>query len=117
MSKGPIRLCTVDEVPADGTNGFLVETERGRFGTIVVRQADDLFVYVNSCPHIGAPLDFNPGQFLNVERTHIICTTHGALFRIDDGYCVSGPCAGASLIALDAEITDGEVFITLPEGN
>jgi len=117
MSDAPIRLCNIADVPADGTNGFLLETEKGRVGTIVVRQADDLFVYVNSCPHIGAPLDFKPGRFLNVERTHIICTTHAALFRIDDGYCVSGPCAGASLIALDAEVRDGEVFVMLPKAN
>ena len=117
MSDAPIRLCNIADVPADGTNGFLLETEKGRVGTIVVRQAEELFVYVNSCPHIGAPLDFKPGRFLNVERTHIICTTHAALFRIDDGYCVSGPCAGASLIALDAEVRDGEVFVMLPKAN
>ncbi len=110
-----LRLCALDEVPPDGTNGFLVETAQGRFGTMVIRRDGKLFVYVNSCPHVGAPLDLRPGQFLNLERSHIICTTHGALFRIDDGYCVSGPCAGASLMALAAEVRDGEVFITLPK--
>ena len=110
-----VRLCALGEVPEDGTNGFLVETERGRFGAMVIRRRGELFVYVNSCPHVGAPLDLRPGQFLNVERSHIICTTHGALFRINDGYCVSGPCAGAHLIALDHEVRAGEVFIALPE--
>lgn len=115
MNTDPIRLCALDDVPEDGTNGFLIETEKGRFGTMVIRQGERFYVYVNSCPHIGAPLDFKAGQFLNVERTHIICTTHGALFQIEDGYCISGPCAGASLIPLKATLDAGEIFVTLPQ--
>lgn len=115
MSGTTLRLCALDEVPDDGSNGFLVETGPGRFGAMVIRKAGRVFVYINSCPHVGAPLDLKPGQFLNRERSHILCTTHGALFRIDDGYCVSGPCAGASLMALGAEVRDGAIYITLPK--
>ena len=115
MSGDSIRLCALADVPEDGTNGFLVETDKGRFGAMVIRQGDAVHVYVNSCPHIGAPLDFKQGHFLNREKTHILCTTHGALFRIEDGYCVSGPCAGASLTPLTAETRSGEIFVTLPK--
>jgi nitrite reductase/ring-hydroxylating ferredoxin subunit len=110
-----LRLCRLDDVPEDGTNGFLVESGRGRFGAMVIRRAGKIFVYVNSCPHVGAPLDIRAGQFLNVERSHIICSTHGALFRIDDGYCVSGPCAGAHLIPLAHDLDGDDVFVTIPE--
>jgi nitrite reductase/ring-hydroxylating ferredoxin subunit len=109
------RLCALGDVPQDGTNGFLVETERGRFGAMVIRRSGAIRTYVNSCPHVGVPLDLRPGQFLNLERSHIICTTHGALFRIDDGYCVSGPCAGAHLLALENEVRGDALFIQLPE--
>ncbi len=114
MTRAPHRLCALEDVPENGTNGFLVKTENGRFGAMAIRQEDNVHVYVNSCPHIGAPLDLKPGKFLNREGTHIICTTHGALFRIDDGYCVSGPCAGASLMALEAIEKDGDLYINLP---
>lgn len=114
MSAVPIRLCRLDDVPENGSNGFLLETDKGRFGAMVIRQGEAFYVYLNSCPHIGAPLDLQPGRFLNQDGSHIICTTHGALFRIDDGYCVSGPCAGASLMALDAHLEDGEVVVNLP---
>lgn len=114
MSAAAVRICALQDVPENGSNGFLVETENGRFGAMVIRQGDEVFVYANSCPHIGAPLDLRPGQFLNREGTHIMCTTHGALFRIDDGFCVSGPCAGASLIALETTCRGNDVFITLP---
>ncbi len=64
---------------------------------IVVRRGDDVFAYVNSCPHVGLPLDMRPGQFLNLEKTHILCTNHGALFDMENGSCLDGPCFGDSL--------------------
>ena len=115
MNSNILRLCAVDDIPEQGSNGFLVETKEGRLGTLVVRKEAKIFVYINSCPHIGTPLDIKAGQFLTLDKKRIICSPHGALFRIDDGYCISGPCAGSSLIALSAMIHDGEIFINLPE--
>ena len=115
MNSNLIHLCALSDVPEDGSNGFLVKTRKERFGAIVVRKADEFFVYVNSCPHIGTPLDIRAGEFLNQSGSHIICTTHGALFRIEDGYCISGPCIGSSLMALPAVMKKGEIFIFLPE--
>ncbi len=42
-------------------------------------------------------LDWAPGQGLSDHRKHILCATHGALFRIDDGHCLHGPCLGRGL--------------------
>lgn len=81
-----------------------------RIGVMVIRQGDDVFVYENNCPHIGAPLDFEPGEFLDLDREFIICSTHGALFQINDGYCVSGPCMGDHLTPIKAQVRDGEVY-------
>jgi nitrite reductase/ring-hydroxylating ferredoxin subunit len=36
---------------------------------------------------------------------------HGALFRPEDGFCVSGPCAGESLKQLKLELRDGAVWL------
>ena len=110
-----VRLCSLDDIPEQGSNGFVLETTEGRFGTIVIRKETKIFVYINSCPHIGTPLDIKAGQFLTLDKSRIICSTHGALFRIEDGYCISGPCAGSSLIALHAIISEDDIFITLPE--
>lgn len=110
-----IRLCGLDEVPEDSTNGFLLQSDQGRYGVMIIRrETESFFVYVNSCPHIGTPLDLRPGKFLNREKTHILCSTHGALFRIEDGHCVSGPCAGENLMALPWELRGNEVFIKQP---
>jgi nitrite reductase/ring-hydroxylating ferredoxin subunit len=68
-------------------------------------------VYVNSCPHIGTPLDWMPDRFLSADGSHIICATHGAEFRISDGECVYGPCMGDRLEAVMIQINDGTVFV------
>ena len=67
---------------------------------IVVCTARGLFGYRNRCPHTGAPMEWEPDRFLDISGTLIQCGIHGALFRIEDGYCLSGPCARQSLQAV-----------------
>ena len=105
-------LCRLDDVADGGSAGFVVPVSGRPTSVMAVRQGERVFVYVNDCPHTRAPLDFTPGKFLNLEGTHILCTNHGALFRIDDGHCVEGPCVGDDLEALDAVVEDGAVWGT-----
>ena len=77
----------------------------------VVRRGTQVFAYRNHCPHTGSPLDWQPDQFLNLDRTLIQCATHMALFRIDDGRCVSGPCKGEALTPVALSVVDGWVEI------
>lgn len=105
------RLCALADI-ADGESArFTGPVDGTAQPLLAVRRGDRVFVYVNSCPHTGAPLDFLPGRFLNVERTHIQCANHGALFRIDDGLCLHGPCVGKNLHAVAARIEDGSVYL------
>ena len=105
-------LGRVDDIPVDGSAGFNVDGPGGRMFFMAIRRGDDVYVYANSCPHLGTPLDFKPGRFLSLDKTHILCATHGALFRIEDGFCVSGPCAGKSLQAAPMEIRDGLILLS-----
>jgi len=103
-------LCRLDEIADGGARGFAPPP--GRFvGLFVVRRGEAVFAYVNSCPHIGVSLEWVPDQFLDVPRAHIQCSTHNALFRIEDGYCVGGPCIGESLEALPARVAEGWVIL------
>jgi nitrite reductase/ring-hydroxylating ferredoxin subunit len=69
------------------------------------------YAYLNRCPHTGAPLNWMPDQFLNYENDMIQCALHGALFRIEDGYCLYGPCQGESLRSLPLQQEGAEVVI------
>jgi len=102
-------LCALEDVADGGSGGFITETPVGRLSLLVVRRGTDAYVYVNSCPHIGSPLDFEPGKFLNRDKTHIMCSTHGALFEIADGHCVSGPCVGKDLKKIACRIEQGQI--------
>lgn len=107
-----VRLCALDDITDGNSAGFIADFNKKHVAVLAVRQGDDVFVYENNCPHIGSPLDFQPGQFLNVERTHIICSTHGALFEINDGQCISGPCEGDQLTQLVTSIRDGSIYVS-----
>lgn len=106
-----IKLCALEDIPADGTEGFTAEINGKPVAVFAARQGQQVFVYENLCPHIGTPLDVIPGEFLNDEGTHIECGTHLALFRIEDGYCTEGPCAGDYLTPIKAEVRESDVYI------
>lgn len=111
MKNTSIKLCDLDQVTDGDSGGFFAETDGKMQGYIVVRQGEKAFVYINSCPHIGSPLDFAPGRFLNPDKSMIMCSTHGALFRIDDGHCVAGPCADQALTSVPIEVIDGTIYL------
>lgn len=107
-------LARLQDVPAGGARGFAIDTAGQRQRLIVVRIAGSVRVYRNRCPHLGTPLDWVPDHFLDREGTHLVCSTHGARFRADDGFCVSGPCAGDALVVLPARVEDGRIVVELP---
>jgi nitrite reductase/ring-hydroxylating ferredoxin subunit len=110
MEQGQRALCHIDEI-ADGASKGFPPPAGGFTGLFAVRQGASIVVYVNACPHIGTPLDWTADRFLSADASRIVCATHGAEFRISDGLCLRGPCAGERLEAVAAEIRDGTVFV------
>ena len=105
------RLCALDDIPSPGAKGFRFRRDDAVFAGVVVRRGDHLFGYVDSCPHAGWPLAGPSGRFLTRENDLILCGGHGALFRIEDGVCVAGPCPGQSLTPWPVRIEHGEVIV------
>jgi nitrite reductase/ring-hydroxylating ferredoxin subunit len=102
------RLCGIGELASPGSARFELQSQPHSNGLFVIRQGERVFGYLNRCPHTGGPLDWVPGQFLDADGFAIQCSTHGALFRIEDGFCIWGPCAGTALtpVALTRDGTD-----------
>ena len=83
------RLCPLADIPDNDARGF-----RSPIGeVIVVRQGLAVFGY----PHIGIGLNFQTDVFMDLTQRYLLCANHGALFRIEDGFCLRGPCHGQSL--------------------
>lgn len=110
-------LCRLEEIPDGDSRGF--PGVPGSFiGLLAVRRGEDVHVYVNSCPHVGVALDIVPDRFLDHRRERIVCAVHGALFRIEDGFCLSGPCAGESLEAVPSRVdAAGVVWVPADAGS
>lgn len=77
---------------------------RDESGTIVA--------YRNLCRHLPVPLDGGTGELLSDDRAHLICGTHGATYRLLDGYCVDGPCEGLSLERLYVREEAGDLYVS-----
>jgi nitrite reductase/ring-hydroxylating ferredoxin subunit len=97
-------LCALDEIAEPGAKGFDFREGEAIFGGFVVRKAGLVLGYVDSCPHAGWPLAPLPDRYLLRDASAIFCGGHGALFRVEDGFCTSGPCAGDSLIQWPVEV-------------
>lgn len=75
-----------------------------------VSRDGDLYAYQNLCKHLPIPLDGGSGDFFADVDT-LRCGTHGALYRVSDGYCTRGPCRGTSLRRHLVREIRGEVWV------
>ena len=104
-------LCALEDIPAIGGKGFVFGEGMERFPMFVIRRNDEVKGYVNECPHVGGTLEWVTDQFLDLEKTHILCATHGAMFRIDTGLGVSPPCPGALLTPIAVEVVGDRILV------
>ena len=108
---GRYLLCRMDELTDPGSKGSKLVLGDVVHTVFVVRSNDRVYGYINSCPHTGGPLDWMQDQFLSIDKSYIQCATHAALFRLDDGMCIAGPCAGDQLTAVALQVESGDVFL------
>lgn len=101
------QLCHIDEIAEATSKGFEVDGK----SYFAVKNDGTLFIYENRCPHLGIELNWQEDQFLDSEGCLIQCSTHGALFLIEDGQCVAGPCQGQKLTAIDYDLADGMITL------
>mmetsp|Transcript_9696 Transcript_9696/g.17705 ORF Transcript_9696/g.17705 Transcript_9696/m.17705 type:complete len:182 (-) Transcript_9696:283-828(-) len=79
---------------------------------VITRRGNEVFAYVNRCPHMRLPLEWFPDRFMDEKDQYLQCSTHGALFEVDSGLCVEGPCMGKSLVSIPVHVDDeGEVCL------
>ena len=104
-------ICRLDELSDPGARGFTIGGGDWPLRGFVVRRGSEVRAYVNRCSHAGHPLNFRPDEFLSSDRAHIVCSSHGAMFELENGVCVAGPCPGRALIALPVRVCDGVIVL------
>jgi nitrite reductase/ring-hydroxylating ferredoxin subunit len=104
ISLGPLDLI------ADGAaRNYVLQIGADRFHGFVVRKGQAVFGYVDRCPHAGLPLAQQLDQYLTPDRGLIACSWHGAIFTVEEGTCVGGPCVGAKLSPWPVTVSEGRI--------
>ena len=85
MTNHTLRLCALSEIDDPGSFEFSWGEGAWPLSLFVVRRGDAVRGYVNRCPHAGLELNLMPNEFLTRDGELIMCRSHGAQFRIDDG--------------------------------
>lgn len=101
-------LCTSAELGEGQSRGF---SHAGR-ELLGVRHQGQVYLYRNRCPHRGIALNWQPDNFLDPSAGLIACAHHGALFLIESGECIAGPCEGDALQALGCHEDSQGIWIT-----
>lgn len=102
-------LCTLQDLDATGAKEIMLERDGGRYPVFVVRYAERIFGYVNSCPHARMPLNWREDAFFDVTGTFLFCTSHGAQFDPVTGACIRGPCKGQRLTAFPVRVEGNDI--------
>lgn len=103
------RLCALDEIADPGGRGFVFRRGESLFLSFIVRRGAMVRGYVDRCPHAGMPLAMAPDRYLTRRGDLILCASHGALFRLEDGLCTSGPCAGRALLPWPVAVRGSDI--------
>ena len=104
-------VCRVSDLDEHGARAFTMGTGDWPLRGFVVRVGAEIRGYVNHCPHAGHPLNLRPHKFLTPDGALILCSSHGAVFEKQTGYCVAGPCAGRSLRPVPLTVESGFVLL------
>ena len=100
-------VCSIHDIEDDSAREFQVDDQP----VVIVKRDGQFHAYLNWCPHLGIELNFMPDQFLDSDNQFLICANHGALFEIDSGDCLSGPCSGDALLAVPLEVREEQIWL------
>jgi len=81
----------------------------------LIRYGDGFRAYLNQCSHWLVPLDMGDADFFHPGIDRIACKTHGATYRLEDGFCDYGPCVGARLEAFPVVSAGNSAIVTVPD--
>ena len=110
----PISLCLISDITDPGSKAFELSHDDSVVNIFVIHKDGQFTAFVNSCPHTGVNLEWLEDQFLDMDNAFIQCSTHDALFEIESGLCVAGPCINKSLTPVTLHIDNDNLLVELP---
>ena len=109
--RAPQRLCASGELVEKGKALlFDVLYFNEHLRAFALRFEGRVVGYLNRCVHVPTEMDWDSGDFLDLTRSWIVCSIHGAMYEPHGGRCIGGPCGRGRLRALDVRESDGHVY-------
>lgn len=106
-----ILICAAEAVLEGGRGVRFAVTAGGEDGTgFVVRYAGKAYAYLNRCAHVPIELDWAEGEFFESSGLYLMCSTHGAIYVPESGFCAGGPCKGGRLRPIAVVERDGRLY-------
>ncbi len=111
-----ILICPAEQVLEGGKGVRFKLTAFGDDGTgFVVRYDGKPYAYLNRCAHVPIELDWAEGEFFESSGLYLMCSTHGAIYVPESGFCAGGPCKGGRLRPIAVTERDGQLYWTPDE--
>jgi len=105
-------LVRVADIPIEGLRFTYKEGPFEDEGILLRLPDESVQAFKNECRHLPVRLDDRePSELWDPTRRYLVCSSHGARYRPEDGLCVAGPCEGSHLKKLPVIVRDGEVFL------
>lgn len=120
MSRQQIHVCARGELVGNVVKA--VQLPRGSDGrpreALVLLGSDgEPRAYLNRCRHLPVPIDGGSKQYLTRDGEHLLCGTHGALYRRDDGVCIAGPCQKLALEKIPIVEENGVLYVFVAQSH
>ena len=107
----PERVCASGELAERGRAVVWDVTQYGQpVRAFALRFEGRVVAYLNRCVHVPTEMDWQSGEFLDMDKRWILCSIHGAAYDPHDGRCVGGPCGRGRLVPVKVAEIDGEVY-------
>ncbi len=114
MSRAQLPVCARGELTAGVVKALALPKStdgRPREALVLLGGDGEPRAYLNRCRHLPIPIDGGSKRYLTEDGKYLICGTHGALYRRDDGVCVAGPCLHLALEKLSVLEENGTLYL------
>ena len=105
-------LARVADVPVWGMRFIYKDGPFDELGILLLLPGGGVRAYKNECRHLPMRLDDRePRDLWDPTGVYLVCNSHGARYRQEDGLCISGPCEGSHLRPLPIVVEEGAVYL------
>ena len=106
----PEPLCASTDLAERGRAWVWDVLQYGRPARAFAMRFDgEVVAYLNRCVHVPTEMDWQPGEFLDMNKRWILCSIHGASYEPANGRCVGGPCGTGRLTTVAVQEQRGQV--------